>query len=103
MQSSVVSSERVDGVQRTLLTFTAGMVINYLMEGRQKKQIRDMFSKYVSPEYVAQHDAIRDGFLRAADHLRPGNHTGDCIRIAYDYIKAAGVPAPESNCSSARV
>jgi adenylate cyclase len=36
-----------------LLTFTAGMVINYLMEGRQKKQIRDMFSKYVSPEYVA--------------------------------------------------
>jgi Xaa-Pro dipeptidase len=47
------------------------------------------------PEYVAQHDAIRDGFLKAADHLRPGNHTGDCIRIAYEHIKAAGVPAPE--------
>jgi adenylate cyclase len=36
------------------LTFTSGMVINYLMEGRQKRQIRAMFSKYVSPEYVAQ-------------------------------------------------
>lgn len=46
-------------------------------------------------EYVAQHDAIRDGFLKAAQHLRPGNHTGECIRIAYEHIKAAGVPAPE--------
>ena len=36
------------------LTFTGGMVVNYLTEGRQKKQIRDMFSKYVAPEYVAQ-------------------------------------------------
>ena len=41
------------------------------------------------------HDAIRDGFLKAADHLRPGNHTGECIRIAYEHAKAAGVPAPE--------
>jgi adenylate cyclase len=37
-----------------LLTFTGGMVVNYFTEGRQKKQIRDMFSKYVAPEYVAQ-------------------------------------------------
>jgi adenylate cyclase len=37
-----------------LLTFTAGMVVNYVTEGRQKRQIRDMFSKYVAPEYVAQ-------------------------------------------------
>ena len=46
-------------------------------------------------EYQAVHDAIRDGFLKAADHLRPGNHTGECIRIAYEHAKAAGVPAPE--------
>jgi len=37
-----------------LVTFTGGMVVNYVTEGRQKKQIRDMFSKYVAPEYVAQ-------------------------------------------------
>jgi Xaa-Pro aminopeptidase len=46
-------------------------------------------------EYVAMHDAIRDGFLKAADHLRPGNHTGECVRIAYEHVRAAGVPAPE--------
>lgn len=46
-------------------------------------------------EYQAMHDAIRDAFLKAADHLRPGNHTGECIRIAYEHAKAAGVPAPE--------
>jgi adenylate cyclase len=37
-----------------LLTFTGGMTVSYMTEGRQKKQIRDMFSKYVAPEYVAQ-------------------------------------------------
>src|SRR5688500_4153631 len=37
-----------------LLTFTSGMTVSYMTEGRQKKQIRDMFSKYVAPEYVAQ-------------------------------------------------
>jgi adenylate cyclase len=37
-----------------LLTFTHGMVANYVTEGRQKKQIREMFSKYVAPEYVAK-------------------------------------------------
>lgn len=46
-------------------------------------------------DYVRMHDAIRDGFLKAVDHLRPGNHTGECIRIAYEHIRAAGVPAPE--------
>ncbi len=30
------------------------MVLNYMTEGRQKRQIREMFSKYVAPEYVAQ-------------------------------------------------
>jgi adenylate cyclase len=37
-----------------LLTFTAGMAANYFTEGRHKRQIREMFSKYVAPEYVAQ-------------------------------------------------
>ena len=37
-----------------VLTVTAGMAVNYMTEGRQKKQIREMFSKYVAPEYVAQ-------------------------------------------------
>jgi adenylate cyclase len=37
-----------------LLTFTGGMAANYLTEGRHKRQIREMFSKYVAPEYVAQ-------------------------------------------------
>lgn len=46
-------------------------------------------------EYLRMHDAIRDGFLKAAEHLRPGNHTGECVRIAYEHAKAAGVPAPE--------
>jgi adenylate cyclase len=37
-----------------LLTFTGGMAVNYFTEGRHKRQIREMFSKYVAPEYVAQ-------------------------------------------------
>ena len=37
-----------------LLTFTGGMAVNYMTEGRKKRQIREMFSKYVAPEYVAQ-------------------------------------------------
>jgi len=37
-----------------LLTFTGGMAVNYVTEGRQKRQIREMFSKYVAPEYVSQ-------------------------------------------------
>jgi adenylate cyclase len=37
-----------------LLTFTGGMVVNYVTEGRQKRQIREMFGKYVAPEYVAK-------------------------------------------------
>jgi len=41
-------------VLAVLLTFTGGMVFNYFTEGRHKRQIREMFSKYVAPEYVAQ-------------------------------------------------
>ena len=41
-------------VLAVLLTFTGGMVVNYFTEGRHKRQIREMFSKYVAPEYVAQ-------------------------------------------------
>ncbi len=37
-----------------LFTFTGGMVLNYMTEGRKKRQIREMFGKYVAPEYVAQ-------------------------------------------------
>jgi adenylate cyclase len=37
-----------------LFTFTGGMALNYITEGRKKRQIREMFSKYVAPEYVAQ-------------------------------------------------
>ncbi|HWO90149.1 MAG TPA: adenylate/guanylate cyclase domain-containing protein, partial [Gemmatimonadales bacterium] len=37
-----------------VLTFTGGFALNYVTEGRQKRQIREMFSKYVAPEYVAQ-------------------------------------------------
>ena len=37
-----------------LLTFTGGMAVNYITEGRKKRQIREMFSKYVAPEYVAK-------------------------------------------------
>ena len=37
-----------------VLTFTGGMAANYFTEGRHKRQIREMFSKYVAPEYVAQ-------------------------------------------------
>ncbi|MEX2282767.1 MAG: adenylate/guanylate cyclase domain-containing protein [Gemmatimonadota bacterium] len=37
-----------------IFTFTGVMAINYVTEGRQKRQIREMFSKYVAPEYVAQ-------------------------------------------------
>jgi adenylate cyclase len=37
-----------------LLTFTGGMALNYITEGRRKRQIREMFSKYVAPEYVAK-------------------------------------------------
>jgi adenylate cyclase len=36
-----------------VLTFTGGMAVNYFTEGRHKRQIREMFSKYVAPEYVA--------------------------------------------------
>ncbi len=46
-------------------------------------------------EYLRMHDAIRDAFLKAADHMKAGNHTGECTRIAYEHVKAAGVPAPE--------
>jgi Xaa-Pro dipeptidase len=46
-------------------------------------------------EYLRMHDAIRDAFLKAADHMKVGNHTGECTRIAYEHAKAAGVPAPE--------
>lgn len=46
-------------------------------------------------DYLRLHDAIRDGFLKAAEHLKVGNHTGECTRIAYEHVKAAGVPAPE--------
>jgi Xaa-Pro aminopeptidase len=46
-------------------------------------------------EYLRMHDAIRAAFLKAAEHMKVGNHTGECTRIAYEHIKAAGVPAPE--------
>jgi adenylate cyclase len=34
------------------LAFAGSMVANYVTEGRDKKRVRDMFSRYVSPEYV---------------------------------------------------
>jgi adenylate cyclase len=34
------------------LAFAGSMVANYVTEGREKKRVRDMFSRYVSPEYV---------------------------------------------------
>lgn len=34
------------------LAFAATMVANYATEGREKRRVRDLFSRYVSPEYV---------------------------------------------------
>lgn len=34
------------------LAFAGTMVANYMTEGREKRRVRDMFSRYVSPEYV---------------------------------------------------
>lgn len=46
-------------------------------------------------EFLRMHDAIREAFLLAAEHMKVGNHTGECTRIAYEHARAAGVPAPE--------
>ena len=36
------------------LAFAGAMVANYLTEGREKRRVRDLFGRYVSPEYVAR-------------------------------------------------
>ncbi|MFO7894404.1 MAG: adenylate/guanylate cyclase domain-containing protein [Longimicrobiales bacterium] len=36
------------------LAFAGAYVGNYLTEGREKDRVRDLFSRYVSPEYVSQ-------------------------------------------------
>jgi adenylate cyclase len=35
-----------------VVAFAGSMVANYVTEGREKRRVRDMFSRYVSPEYV---------------------------------------------------
>jgi adenylate cyclase len=43
------------------LAAVGGMVANYMTEGREKRRVREMFSRYVSPEYVRQlADEYRD-------------------------------------------
>jgi adenylate cyclase len=41
------------------LAAVGGMVANYMTEGRDKRRVREMFSRYVSPEYVRQ---LADGY-----------------------------------------
>ncbi|MBI4410179.1 MAG: adenylate/guanylate cyclase domain-containing protein, partial [Gemmatimonadetes bacterium] len=36
------------------LAFGGTMAMNYMTEGRDKRRVRDLFSRYVSPEYVRQ-------------------------------------------------
>lgn len=36
------------------LAFAGSMVANYVSEGREKRRVREMFSRYVSPEYVSR-------------------------------------------------
>ncbi len=36
------------------LAFSGAMVGNYLTEGRDKRRVRELFGRYVSPEYVSQ-------------------------------------------------
>lgn len=36
------------------LAFSGAMVGNYLTEGREKRRVRDLFGRYVSPDYVSQ-------------------------------------------------
>jgi Xaa-Pro dipeptidase len=47
------------------------------------------------PEYQRLHDIIRDAFVRAIEHMRPGVHTGELTRMTYEYVKSHGVAAPE--------
>jgi adenylate cyclase len=35
-----------------VVAFTGSMVANYVTEGREKRRVRELFSRYVSPEYV---------------------------------------------------
>ncbi|MDB4949348.1 MAG: cyaA [Gemmatimonadetes bacterium] len=50
------------------LAAVGGMVANYMTEGRDKRRVREMFSRYVSPEYVRQladeHRGLRLGGQR---------------------------------------
>jgi adenylate cyclase len=41
------------------LAGVGGIVANYMTEGREKRRVREMFSRYVSPEYVRQ---LADGY-----------------------------------------
>jgi adenylate cyclase len=42
----------VGPLSAAVLAFAGSMVANYVTEGREKRRVRDMFSRYVSPEYV---------------------------------------------------
>ncbi len=65
------------------------------MEGFWIDINRTAYIGHPPAEYLQMHDAIRAAFLKAAEHMKVGNHTGECTRIAYEHIKTAGVPAPE--------
>lgn len=47
------------------------------------------------PEYQRLHDTIRDAYVRVIEHMRPGVHTGELPRMAYEYLREQGVSAPE--------
>lgn len=38
----------------TALAFAGAMSANYMTEGRDRKRVKDLFSRYVSPQYVSQ-------------------------------------------------
>lgn len=48
-----------------------------------------------SDAYRAQHDILRDAFLKMVDHLRPGVSTADLPWIGHDHLAAHGVATPE--------
>lgn len=47
------------------------------------------------PEYQRLHDTIRDAYVKVIEHMKPGVHTGELPRMAYEYLKSHGVSAPE--------
>lgn len=47
------------------------------------------------PEYQRLHDTIRDAYVRVIEHMKPGVHTGELPRMAFDYLRAHDVSAPE--------